>query len=190
MIFSAVILAGGKSNRMGRDKAFLEINGKTLLARQIELARKIGAVEIFISGRMDTDYSAFACRVLEDNYPDAGPLAGIETALTAATHPMLLVLAVDMPEMTLDLLHRLVTFCTATTGVIPRVNGMIEPLAAIYPKAVRAAAEKMLGRQSFAVKDFATMCVQSNLTVFVDLPAVDSASFKNCNSPDDLPCLT
>ncbi|HEY5345385.1 MAG TPA: NTP transferase domain-containing protein, partial [Verrucomicrobiae bacterium] len=59
MNFSAVILAGGKSSRMGRDKAFLEIGGTTLLARQIGLARELGAAEIFISGRAETDYSKF-----------------------------------------------------------------------------------------------------------------------------------
>ena len=189
MNFSAVILAGGKSSRMGRDKAFLEIDGQTLLARQIETVRAAGATEVFISGRAGTDYSAFDGRVITDHFPDAGPLAGIEAALAATSNPVLLVLAVDMPGMTLDLLHRLVAFCTATTGAIPRVNGVTEPLAAIYPKTARAAAEKMLGRQSFAVKDFAALCVQSGLAFFVDLPAADSASFKNCNLPADLPCL-
>ena len=85
MIFSAVILAGGKSLRMGRDKAWLEIEGQTLLARQIALARETGAAEIFISGRADADYSAFGCPVLQDGFPDAVPLAGIERALDASS---------------------------------------------------------------------------------------------------------
>ena len=90
--FSAVILAGGKSARMGRDKAFVEIGGQTLLARQLALARAAGAREVFISGRADVDYSAFDYRVLLDDFPAAGPLAGIECALAASTLPLLLVL--------------------------------------------------------------------------------------------------
>src|SRR5215469_13467268 len=59
MNFDAVILAGGKSSRMNRDKAFLNIDGRTLLARQIELARQAGAKNIFVSGRSGKDYSSF-----------------------------------------------------------------------------------------------------------------------------------
>src|SRR6516164_8647370 len=70
MNFSAVILAGGKSSRMGRDKAFLETGGKTLLARQIEIARFAGATEVFISGHADMDYSAFAGQVITDRFPN------------------------------------------------------------------------------------------------------------------------
>src|SRR5690349_130325 len=87
MNFSAVILAGGKSSRMGRDKAWLEINGQILLTRQIELVQAGGATEVFISGRAGMDYSAFGCRVLQDRFPNAGPLAGIERALDAAIAP-------------------------------------------------------------------------------------------------------
>ena len=119
MNFSAVILAGGKSSRMGRDKAWLEVGGQTLLARQIGVMRELGAAEIFISGRADADYSAFGCRVLPDKLPDAGPLAGIERALDAAQAPLLLVLAVDLPEMSAELLRRLAADCSENLGSIP-----------------------------------------------------------------------
>ena len=89
---SALILAGGKSRRMGRDKARLELAGRPLLARQIELARELRADKIFISGRAGADYAAFGCEVLFDFYPEAGPLAGVERGLATATAPFLLVL--------------------------------------------------------------------------------------------------
>jgi molybdopterin-guanine dinucleotide biosynthesis protein A len=57
MNFSAVILAGGRSSRMGRDKAWPKIDSQTLLARQITLVRELGAVEIFIFGRAEADYA-------------------------------------------------------------------------------------------------------------------------------------
>lgn len=133
--FNAVILAGGNSTRMGRDKAMLEVDGQPLLARQIQRARDAGAQEIFISGRAEADYRAFGCTVLKDRIHNVGPLAGIEAALAATNAPLLLVLAVDMPRMTVDLLRRLASNCSANLGVVPRVNGAIEPLAAFYPKA-------------------------------------------------------
>jgi molybdopterin-guanine dinucleotide biosynthesis protein A len=189
MNFSAVILAGGKSSRMDQDKAFLETGGKTLLARQIEIAHAVGATEVFISGRPCVDYSAFDCRVLLDRFPDAGPLAGIEVALATGTNPFLLVLAVDLSDMNFGFLLRLRAACSDQTGTIPRVANNIEPLAAFYPKTARAIAEKRLRRQSCAVKDFAGECVRSGLARFVDFSAADSINFKNCNSPADLPCL-
>src|SRR5882672_7158894 len=107
MKFSAVILAGGKSARMGCDKAFVELDGHTLLARQIQLVRAAGAMEVFISGQPGVNYSEFGCPVLTDRFHDAGPLAGIHSALAATDSLLLLVLAVDLPGMTADFLQKL-----------------------------------------------------------------------------------
>jgi molybdenum cofactor guanylyltransferase len=188
--FSAVILAGGKSSRMGRDKAWLEVDGRPLLARQIQLARESGAAEVFISGRADTDYAAFGCRVLWDKFGGAGPLAGIERALDAAMSPLLLVLAVDLPEMSVEFLRRLGAGCAENFGAIPRVNENIEPLAAFYPKISHSPAEALLCNRRNAVATFAEHCVQSGLARFVELPAAGSRHFANWNAPVDLPCPT
>ena len=185
MTFSAVILAGGKSLRMGCDKAFLEIGGQTLLARQIQLVREIGAEEIFISGRTGVDYSTFGCRVLEDKFPDAGPLAGIEQALDATSSPLLLVLAVDLPGMSAEFLRQLAAGCRECRGAVPRVNGNLEPLGALYPKAALSIASALLNQNSFAVKNFAARCEPAALVSFIDLPATSGKLFLNWNSPGD-----
>jgi molybdopterin-guanine dinucleotide biosynthesis protein A len=190
MNFSAVILAGGKSSRMGRDKARLEIGGETLLARQIRLARETGAAEIFISGRAETDYSEFNCRVLQDKFPDAGPLAGIERALDSVSTPLLLVLAVDLPEMSKEFLRRLAADCTDNCGVVPCVNKNIEPLAAFYPKVAQTLAETSLRAGDNAVVTFAKQCAQSGLARFVELPASEAKYFANWNSPADFASAT
>ena len=187
MNFSAVILAGGKSLRMGRNKAFLEIDGKTLLARQIKLARQTGAAEIFISGRTDADYSTFGCRVLHDTFAEAGPLAGIERALAASDSPLLLVLAVDLPEMNAEFLRRLAAHCAKDSGAIPRIMENIEPLAAFYPKAAEPLAETMLCAGRNAVASFAEQCYCVGFARFVDLSASDARYFVNLNTHSDLP---
>ncbi len=190
MNFSAVILAGGRSSRMGRDKAWLEIGGQTLLARQIGVMREIGAAEIFISGRTDVDYSAFGGRVLQDKFPDAGPLAGIERALGAAKFPLLLALAVDLPEMTAEFLRALAADCSGTSGAIPRANGNIEPLAAFYPKAPHSLAESQLHAGNNAAATFAEHCVQTGLARFVELDHAEAVYFTNWNSPADFTSKT
>ena len=186
MNFDAVILAGGKSSRMNRDKAFLNIDGTPLLARQIELVRLAGAAKIFISGRSGVDYSGFNCPVLEDKFQDAGPLAGIERALEASTAPLLLVVAVDLPNLTGDLLGTLARCCKENAGAIPRINGKIEPLIAFYPKAALSLLIKSLGEKSNAVKDFVKGCAESGLATIIDLPADHANLFTNWNSPEDL----
>ncbi len=171
---------------MGCDKARLEIGGQILLARQIQLAREAGATEVFLSGRDETDYAEFGCRVLPDKYPGAGPLAGIERALNAAGSHRLLVLAVDLPEMKADLLKRLLANCPENAGVIPRLNGNLEPLAAIYPKSSHPLVEVLLGDGNNAVMNFARRCVESGLARFLELSADDARHFTNWNSPADL----
>ena len=158
MRFSAVILAGGKSTRMGRDKAFLEVGGQTLLSRQIATAHAVGTAEIFISGRADTDYSAFVPRVLHDEFFEAGPLAGIHVALAAAQNPLLLVLAVDLPNLKPDMLRKILARAGVGRGAIPRVNGNIKPLAAFYPKAVWQLCANSLDGKFNSARDFAAWC--------------------------------
>jgi molybdopterin-guanine dinucleotide biosynthesis protein A len=197
--FSAVILAGGKSSRMGRDKAWLEIEGRSLLARQIQLVRDAGADEVFISGRANADYSNFDCRVLHDRIVDAGPLGGIESALVASSSSLLLVLAVDMPKMQVQLLSRLASQCGERVGVVPRVNGKIEPLAAFYPKAAvglieewfSASRRKELGSEMSPAKSpsatrFAERCVECGLAQLVDIAESETQFFANWNSPEQV----
>jgi len=182
-----VILAGGKSSRMGRDKAFLEVDGKTLLARQIAVAREAGARDVFISGRPDTDYSSFAGLVLKDQFENAGPLAGIGRALAALSTPLLLVLAVDLPGMSPNFLRGLFDRCEGHVGAISRIAGQIEPLVAFYPKAAGPLAEVRLREGNKVVSAFAQNCVSSGLASFFDVPVSDAPYFVNWNAPADFP---
>ena len=181
MNFSAVILAGGQSRRMGRDKAWLPVNGQPLLLRQIDLVRQLTPLEIFISGREDTDYSLLPCPVLHDRFAGAGPLAGIERALDAASAPLVLVLAVDLPNMSASFLRRLAGSCTDGRGVIPRLNSSMEPLVAFYPKCAKSLAEVQLRNSRYAATAFAERCVQTGLASFYDLPTADAGVFFNWN---------
>lgn len=193
MTFSAVILAGGKSSRMGRDKAWLEVAGETLLARQIKLARAAGATEVFLSGRANQDYSRFEIPVVRDHFPDCGPLAGIESALRVCREAQLLVLAVDMPRFTVDLLQELRAQCEAGRGIIPRCGGQLEPLAAFYPQAagrlageLLAAARARVGMAAPGAAFFATHCVNEGLARFYDLSETAADYFVSWNQPQDV----
>lgn len=196
MNFSAVILAGGWSSRMGRDKAALELAGETLLARQLKLVQAAGAAEVFISGRAGQDYTQFGCPVLTDNFPHAGPLAGIESALQKCRNPLLLVLAVDMPQMSGAVLAELLTQSRGRTGIIPRLAGHAEPLAALYPSLAAPLATELLRSApasaaggSPGVGFFAARCVQEGWARYHDLAAAAALCFKSWNTPRDIIAL-
>lgn len=180
---------------MGRDKAGLELAGVPLLARQIELVQALGAAEVFISGRAGRDYSRCNCPVLTDNFPQAGPLAGIESALQVSRNPLLLVLAVDMPQLTAAVLEELKQQSEGQTGVIPRVAGQVEPLAAWYPKRATALAKEYLSSlrsrsdQGPDVGTFAARCVQLGWARYYDFPADRARCFKSWNEPQDIVSL-
>ena len=123
MNLSAVILAGGESRRMGRDKAWLEMGGQPLIRRALSTVRDSGIQGIVISGRAGADYSSLGCPVLFDLEPGCGPLGGIERALSAATAPLVLVLAVDLPGVTAAFLRKLAAHCDPLTGAVPKLRG-------------------------------------------------------------------
>ncbi len=186
MNLSAVILAGGESRRMGQDKAWLQLGGQSLLARTLSTIRASDIKEIFISGRAGTDYSALDCPVLFDLEVGCGPLAGIERALQATSAPLLLVLAVDLPNMTAAFLRKLACRCDLLTGVVPKINGQLEPLAAIYPNRCRFIALDCLLKCQWTVRDFAGACLHEHAIRTFRVPRAYVRCFENWNSPADI----
>ena len=132
---SMIILAGGASRRMGRDKASLVIDGKTFLDIQMEKGRSLGISDIIVSGRFP---EGPGYRVVEDNVSGRGPLEGLRCCLSAALNDRALVLAVDTPLVPTDELKRLIRF-SEKDSTVPTVlshGGEIEPLIGVYPKSV------------------------------------------------------
>jgi molybdopterin-guanine dinucleotide biosynthesis protein A len=137
------ILAGGKSTRMGQDKAFLEWKGKTLLACALEVA---GTVSPAV--RIVGDQSRFSKwgMVIEDVYQGRGPLGAIHAALTNSTTEWNFMMAVDMPfveEKFVKWLLGKAWECGAVVTV-PRVGIGFQPLCAVYRKSFSLAAQKSL----------------------------------------------
>lgn len=131
--------------------------------------------------------ASFLGRILTDEFQDAGLLAGIAVGLAAASAPLVLMLAVDMPDMTTAVLRRLLKRCASGTGVVPRVNRRVEPLAAFYPQAAASVAVDLLNHQLRAVRTFAEHCKQASLVTFHDVADAEVNCFANWNSSADLP---
>ncbi len=129
----AAILAGGKSSRMGSNKAFLKLKGKTFIELQIELLRKIFD-EIFISANTPSEYEYLNLPVFKDVYPGKGPLGGIYTSLINASSYHTFMLACDMPFVGLELIKHLKDLTKKFDVVIPKSERGLEPLHAFYSK--------------------------------------------------------
>ena len=184
--FSGFVLAGGRSSRMGTDKAFLELDGRTLLARALDLLRCL-TPEVRIVGPT-AKFAAYG-PVVEDIYAGRGPLAGIHAALSSSATELNLILAVDLPFVTESLLRFLLERARATDAVVtvPRIAGGYQPLCAAYRRAFGSLAQAALesGRNKIdALFSVATARVleESELSRF----AFDAAMFQNLNTPEDL----
>ena len=133
MTFSALLLAGCESRRMGRDKATMEFQGRPLWERQLALLRALGPGKIFVSARTAPSWLPERVELLLDDPPSRGPMSGLTKALAAIATTHLIVLAVDMPFMTACELERLSDQVGEGCGIVPVIGGQVEPLAAIYP---------------------------------------------------------
>src|SRR5262244_723211 len=105
MTFSAVLLVGGESRRMGTDKATFLFHGKPLWQVQLETLRRLRPAEIFLSARTDPPWRPDGVQFIADIPPSCGPLSGIAASLAKIHTAHLLALAIDMPLMTENYLH-------------------------------------------------------------------------------------
>src|SRR5579863_6478488 len=140
------VLAGGRSSRMGCDKALLQCDGKTLLERALATVGSV-AQNAAIVGDADK-YSQFG-RVVEDIYRNCGPLGGIHAALTASETDYNLMLAVDMPFIPHELLEFLIVRARSSRSIVtaPEADGRLQPLCAVYHQQFLTVAEQALTRR-------------------------------------------
>ena len=154
MDLTVAILAGGRSKRMGSDKALLTIEGIPLLQRVINAAHTLADARIIISNN-PTTHSPFLWPLFPDRFPDAGPLGGLATALHHATTSHLLLLACDMPNLTPPLLQYVVSQPRASHGVIiPEDEKGLQPLCAVYSRSVLPLAEDAIKQGQFSMQKF------------------------------------
>ncbi len=123
MNISAVLLAGGESRRMGKDKATLLFHGKPLWQIQLELLRKLARIEIFVSARTDPLWRPADLQFVADDPPSHGPLSGLGAVLARMHTKHLLALAIDMPFMTEKYLRFLCSQIEPTSGYASRRAG-------------------------------------------------------------------
>ncbi|HXN63828.1 MAG TPA: molybdenum cofactor guanylyltransferase [Candidatus Acidoferrales bacterium] len=184
------VLVGGKSSRMGRDKALLEVAGRPLVARMADLLAPIVSRVTLVGNPQH--YAQFGLPVAADSWPGEGPLGGMVTALDAARAPWCVIVACDLPFLTADWLRFL---CERATGlgeesdvdaIVPESTRGLEPLCAVYRKAcakpLRAAFERGIRKVTDALAELKLERIaETEWRAF----SPDGSLFRNINTPED-----
>jgi len=182
-----VILAGGQSSRLGQDKAFLVLDGQPLVART---AHRLAALsdDLIVVTNDPARYGPLGlpARLLPDERPGEGSLMGIYSGLRAARYSHAVVVACDMPFLNLALLRMMLPLTNEYDVVIPRLDGLLEPLHAIYGQACLPAIARLLERgQRQIIAFFHEVRVRYVEEDEVDRFDPHHLSFLNVNTPED-----
>jgi molybdopterin-guanine dinucleotide biosynthesis protein A len=186
MNLSAVLLAGGESRRMGKDKATLLFREKPLWQIQLDCLRKLQPAEILLSARSDPAWRPDDVAFVADAPPSRGPLSGLTAALGRIRTGHLLTLAIDMPFMTETYLRSLCDRIEPGRGVLPLIGDRAEPLAAIYPVQVHVDLAAALRGPDFSLQTITDRFVVSGKLRVVRVSEKEEEFFRNLNEAADL----
>jgi molybdenum cofactor guanylyltransferase len=186
MTFSAVLLAGGESRRMGRDKAAVVFRGEALWRRQLRILRDLGPEKVFVSAQTESSWLPADTELLLDEPPSRGPLSGLTKAIVQMQTSHLLALAVDMPFITREQLRLLCTMISQGRGVVPVIGERTEPLAAVYPATAAADFVTALGGTDFSLQPLVRRLVADEKLELFAIPAEDRHLYRSVNEPGDI----
>ncbi len=200
---SAIILSGGQSRRMGRDKALLELDGERLLDRVANSVARLSDDVIVVAGEPER-YTGGAWRVVADAFPGAGAVGGLYSGLQAARHPYVLAVACDMPFLNIALLRYLARAARGWDAAVPQVSDTplgvdgelqprqtakerdLQPLHAVYNRRVaKAILERIAAGDLRMIGFFSRIRVRYVSATEVERYDTEHLSFFNANTPEE-----
>ncbi|AFL99745.1 MULTISPECIES: molybdenum cofactor guanylyltransferase [Desulfitobacterium] len=184
---TGIILAGGKSSRMGRNKAFIEWAGVPLIEHTLAIFSTVFA-EVMISSNHPELYAKYGVKVIKDNYLDHGPLGGLEACLREARYDYAFFAACDMPFLSVEVIRFMAGKIEGEVDIlIPELDGEIQPLHAFYHKNCLPIIEDSLKAKHLKLAVF----IRQNNRVrhmrekdFINFPNI-RLCFSNMNTPQE-----
>jgi molybdenum cofactor guanylyltransferase len=179
------VTAGGKSSRMGRDKAWLELDGVLMIERVIAALRPVTASVTIIANR--PEYGRLNLPVVADTHFDVGPLEAIRTSLANSRQPRVVLVGCDLPFVTSQLFAHLLRADDSAQAVVPLDEGCrIEPLCAVYATAALDAVTELIESGERKVSRLFER-IPTRFVAFDELRPLRGAGlfFENINSPAD-----
>ena len=180
---TAIILAGGQSRRMGRDKGLVLLNGKPMVQHVLDKAKSITKQVMIITNQ--PGYEHFGVPTYSDLIEDKGPLGGIYTGLHYTRTEYNLVLSCDIPLVSVSFLNRLASYRGENQAWVPVHENQPQPLCAIYKKEIRPQIKLSIEAGQLSMHKF----LETINTSFIDMSDVEAEhknGFANLNSPEDV----
>ena len=186
-MITTAIQAGGSSSRMGRDKAFVELNGRPLIEHVIRRIANLGDETLIVTNQLRA-YSHLGLRTVPDAVSGTGALVGLYSALCAAQGDTVLVVACDMPFLNRALLEHQLRLAPQADAVVPRHQSQYEPLHAVYDRrmCLPAIEESLQAGEERLVSFYPNVRVLTVDEVVLDRLDPGGLSFFNVNTPQDL----
>lgn len=177
---SIIILAGGKSSRMGEDKGLMSLFGKPMISYVIDRARELTSNIIIVSN--NPDYNKFELPVIEDIHPNKGPLGGIYSGLKASKSNINIILSCDIPYIKSGLIKYLLYQSEGYDVTVPLHDERVHPLIGVYTKDCLPVIERNITLGKLKVTDsFKGL----NINI-IEANEFDEIEFKNLNSKQDI----
>jgi len=180
-----VLLAGGRSSRMGREKPLLEIGGRLLIERVAAAVVLCASKTVVVTNRPEL-YSFLNLPTIQDTWPGRGPLAGIHAGLRHATCERILVVACDYPFLDAATLRRITAEDPAGGVIVPFIDGKLQPLCALYSVSVLPLVETSIASGELMVSSLLARLPQRVVQQRALGGAAASRTFFNVNTPEDL----
>jgi molybdopterin-guanine dinucleotide biosynthesis protein A len=183
---TGIILSGGKSTRMGQNKAFIEIEGIPIIHRIHALFRELFEEVIIVTNEKDL-FRDLDARIVRDLLPGAGALGGLYTGLFYSSFCYSFCAACDMPFLKGALIEYLYTRTLGYDVVVPKTREGLEPLHAYYSRYCMEPARETLANGSYRIFDFYPL-VKVNTVDEDEIRGLDpeGESFLNVNTPEEL----
>jgi molybdopterin-guanine dinucleotide biosynthesis protein A len=187
-MISVAIQAGGKSRRMGQDKALVPLAGRPLIEHVLDRVSGLGE-DVFITTNNPEPLTYLGVRLVQDIVPGAGALSGLQTALEAARGDPVVVAACDLPFANQALFNYMLQRINFFDVAVPFIEGFYEPMHAVYARSCLPAVRRVLGQGEKQIISFFPQV----RVLLIDSLAVrkldpSGRAFLNINTPDDL-CL-
>ena len=181
---TGVVLAGGKSRRMGFNKAEAEMNGESMLIRMIDKLKEITPIIVVSCGA--TSYPNIDWLQIPDEHPQCGPLGGIYSVMKASKTSLHLVLSCDIPLVSISLLEYIASAATQSNALITvpiDENGQPQMMCAVYHKDVLPILKQQLDANVYKMKSLLDLVSVEYIKIAREHPLYQENAFMNVNSP-------
>jgi molybdenum cofactor guanylyltransferase len=185
---TGVLLAGGKSRRMGEDKRYLVVGEETLFQRGLDVLRSVFQ-EVLVVIAQDSLPLGVDVKVVRDLVSECGSLGGLYTGLMKATTPCIFVVACDMPFLDQAVIAQFTSRRATADIVMAKLAARLHPMHALYGKRCLPVLEQMIQERQLKIQELVSHAsLRVQYVTEVDLLTIDPSwrSFQNVNTPADL----